>query len=72
MEPAQGDYCLLASQYKFDHPNNTDTNIATASDFIENRGSNKFCVVFGYTHFFPCFHVVSVSCLWITQPKMTD
>lgn len=35
-------------------------------------GSNKFYGMFGYTHLFPCCHVVLVSCLWTTQPKMTD
>ena len=35
-------------------------------------GSNEFYGVLGYTDLFPCCHVVLVSCLWITQPKMTD
>lgn len=64
---------LAAGHYTFDNPDNSDTiNILTDSEFIENLWINN--CVFGYTYqyTFPFCHVVLVSCLWITQQKMTD
>ena len=65
---------LAAGQYTFDNPDNSDTiDIVTDSDFIGNLCINNYCVFsYTYRYMFPFCHVVLVSCLWITQQKMTD